>query len=63
MTSDILMDDEVSGELASVIREVEWFLDIQLMEQPVSKGRFREARAAVIRELFLNAVMVDVMYS
>jgi len=56
------MDHEVSGDLASVIREVEQFLDLQLPGRPVPAGGFREKPAMaipqfVLRELFLNAVM------
>lgn len=62
LTGEVVMDDEVSGDLASVIREVEQFLDIQLPERPAPANGFHETRAAaiphfVLRELFLNAVM------
>lgn len=62
LAAEILMDHEVSGDLASVIREVELFFDVHLPERPVSDGGFREREAAaipgfVLRELFLNAVM------
>ena len=62
MASDILVDHEVSGDLASVIRETEQFFEIQVTERPVAADGFREHSVTaipqmVLRELFINAVM------
>ena len=62
LTDDIVTDNEVSGDLATVVRETEQFLDLHIPSRPVPTDGFREDRSTVVpqfvlRELFLNAVM------
>ena len=62
MADEVLSDKRFSGDLLSVLREIQAFIPLQTRSHPVAESAWRERTnvdypAVAIRELLLNAIM------
>lgn len=62
LADDIAQDKELSGDLLTILRELDMLLDIQVQSRPVAQTALREQTVmdyprAAVRELLMNAIM------
>lgn len=62
LAGEIAQDKEISGDLLTVLRELDMLLDVQVQSRPVAATTLREQTVtdypkAALRELLMNAVM------
>lgn len=62
LADEIAQDKEISGDLLTVLRELDMLVDIQISSRPVAETTLRERTVAdypraALRELLMNAVM------
>jgi ATP-dependent DNA helicase RecG len=62
LAGEIAQDKEISGDLLTVLRELDMLVDVQVQSRPVAETTLREQTVidypkAALRELLMNAVM------
>ena len=62
LTGDILVEKSLSGDLLTVLRELEWLIELHVEQHPNHRSAFQENQGAdypivALRELLMNAVL------
>ncbi len=62
LVDDVAQDKELSGDLLTILRELDMLMDVQVQSRPVAETALREQTVmdypkAALRELLMNAVM------
>jgi ATP-dependent DNA helicase RecG len=62
LADDVAQDKELSGDLLTILRELDMLMDVQVQSRPVAETALREQTVmdypkAAIREILMNAIM------
>lgn len=62
LADDVAQDKEISGDLLTILRELDMLIDVQVQSRPVAETALREQAVvdypkAAIREILMNAIM------